>query len=160
MGGTFVVDASVVVDFLAPPRSDDADRVLKGLGWADPLTLMAPDLIFLEAANALRKLAGRRVITGPAADRAVGALDRLPLAAIPCTSIMASAWSLRGSVTIYDAAYLVLARDLGVPYVTADKRAATAGSKAGVRAWHVSDPELGRLLESLGPRKTGPGEIR
>lgn len=155
MGGTFVVDASVVVDFLAPPRSDDADRVLQGLGWADPLTLMAPDLIFLEAANALRKLAGRRAIPRPAADRAVGALDRLPIASVPCSSIMESAWSLRGNVTLYDAAYLALARDLGVPYVTADRRAATAGNKAGLRAWHVSDPELGRLLDSLEPPRPG-----
>lgn len=58
MSSSFVVDASVVVEFLAPGRlGSAADRFITGLAWPEPVELFAPDLMLLEVANTLRKLA-------------------------------------------------------------------------------------------------------
>jgi predicted nucleic acid-binding protein len=158
VSATFVVDASVVVDFLVPGAdSYDTERLIGGLRWAEPLTLMAPDLLFLEAANALRKMSLRRGISRAGADRAVRALELMPIASVPCSSVLGAAWSLWRNVSVYDAAYLGLAKNLDLPYVTRDRRAAEAGDRAGITAWHVGNPDLKRLLDSLQPPRSRSG---
>ncbi|MGH2691137.1 MAG: type II toxin-antitoxin system VapC family toxin [Actinomycetota bacterium] len=152
MAGTFVVDASVVVDFLAPMEDSlDSERFMRGLSWPDPITLLAPDVVFLEAANALRNLALRRVISRQRAERAATALGRMPIASVPCSSVVEGAWSLSRTVTVYDGAYLSLAGELDVAYVTKDRPAARASKQMGIRAFHVSDADLRNLIDSLEP---------
>jgi predicted nucleic acid-binding protein len=59
---TYVVDSSVAVKWVVPEvLSDEADRILAG---DDPL--IAPDLLQVEAANALWKKAARKEISGAA----------------------------------------------------------------------------------------------
>lgn len=152
MGATFVVDASVVVDYLARAKdSTDSLRFIGGLSWPIPLVLMAPDVIFLETANALRNLTLNKTLTRTGADKAVAALGRMPIAAVTCSSVLDGSWALAGSVTAYDGAYLALARELDVPYVTRDRPAARAAAQMRIRAWHVSDPDLHKLLGALEP---------
>lgn len=44
----------------------------------------------------------------------------------PYTALAAEAWRLRGSLTVYDGAYVALASRLDVPLVTLDQRLARA----------------------------------
>lgn len=150
MAATFVVDASVVVEFLAPGEAGDAaDRFIGGLGWPEPLALVAPDLLFLEAASAIERLARHRQLSPRGADRAVARLSQLPIGCVSSAALLEEAWRLRKNASISDASYLALARGLEVPLVTADRRLARAARGARVRAWTVDDRELATLLSSL-----------
>jgi predicted nucleic acid-binding protein len=157
LGATIVVDASVVFDLLTLGSHDaPALRLLRALAWADPITLMAPDLVFLETANAVRKQSSRRGIAPAHADRAVATLGTLPIAAVGCSRLLESAWTLRGAFSVYDAAYVSLARELDLPYLTEDGRAAKSAERAGVRAWRLGGPELKDLLDALEPLADDP----
>jgi predicted nucleic acid-binding protein len=147
----FVVDASVVVEFLAPGKHGAAaDRFIGGLAWDEPLELFAPDLILLEVANALRRLTDAKALSPAAADRAVHRLPQLAIAMVATGALLEEAWSLRRRMTIYDGAYAGLARALDRPLVTADKRLARACGTARIEAFMVDQPELVTVLDALG----------
>ena len=48
----------------------------------------------------------------------------------PYAALASGAWQLRGSLTLYDAAYVRLAAQLGVPLVTIDQRLARTASSS------------------------------
>lgn len=159
MGATLVVDASVVVDSLmleGEPKS--STRLFRALAWPDPITLIAPDLIFLESGNAFRKLANRGAVSRKDATRAVQVVDVLPIAPVGCSRLLEGAWSVRENFSTYDAAYLSLARDLALPLVTADTRLKKGAASANVECWHVSDPQLRDLLDALEPTASSNGD--
>jgi len=148
--GTFVVDASVVVEFLAPGRwGAPADRFIGGLAWHSPLDLYAPDLIFPEVANALRKLSLAKLISDRRAGRLVEHLPKLSIATVASAALLGPAWSFRKRMTTYDAGYAALARILDCPLVTTDRRLAAACTSFGIRVFRVDDPELARTLDAL-----------
>jgi predicted nucleic acid-binding protein len=150
MGAAFVLDASVLVEFLTPGSYEDAaDRLMSGIGWREPLALFAPDLILLEATNAFRKLEMRNAISQRAASRAVSQLAQLAIATVASSALFEKAWLLRKRLTVYDAVYVVLARGLELPLVTADRRLARTARGAGVRAYPLDARELSSLLEVL-----------
>lgn len=150
MPATFVVDASVVVEFLAPGElTAAATRFMSGLRWREPMALIAPDLLFLEAASALDRLSRRQQLSGKGADRAVARLSQLPLGAVPTAGLLQDAWKLRKNSSIYDASYLALARGLELPLVTADRRLAKAARSARIKALEVDGRELKTLLDAL-----------
>ena len=116
-----VVDASVVVKWLVTEKfSDEAARLLKGGS-----TLVAPELVFAEAANALWALRRRGDISGEDAAAAVDALKAAPLA-VPFSmpQLTAAAAGLAADIDhpVYDCFYLALAIQTGYPVVTADAR--------------------------------------
>lgn len=88
--------------------------------------LHAPSLIDYEVASALRGHAlGRRL----AADQLEEAADDFTMFAVeryPLSVMMRDVLDLRENFTVYDAAYVVLARALEVPLVTADAKLADA----------------------------------
>jgi len=146
----FVVDASVVVEFLAPGRFGAAsDRVMSTLAWPTPLELFAPDILLLEVANALRGLTMAKALSNTAADRAVVRLPQLAIALVASGSLLEAAWSLRQQMTVYDGAYASLAKALDRPLVSADARLVRACAGAGIDAFRVDQKELTRLLNSL-----------
>lgn len=150
MPSPFVLDASVLVEFLVPGRwGRSADRFVGALAWPTPIELFAPDLIFLEVGNALRKLALRKALSDRRAGRLVPRVPELAIATVSSTALLSPAWSLRRHMTMYDASYAALARSLDCPLVTTDRRLVSACAKAGVRAYHADEPELGRLLDAL-----------
>lgn len=150
MPGTFVVDASVLVEFLAPGRwGRAADRFMSGLAWRTPLELFAPDLIFFEAGNALRKLSLGGLLSDRRAGRLVERLPELAIATVASAPLLGPAWSFRKQMTMYDAGYAALARALECPLVTTDHRFARACTSFGVRAFRMDDSELGRTLDAL-----------
>jgi len=152
VSATFVVDATVVVEFLAPGRNAaGAERFIGALGWAEPLELFAPDLMTLEVANAVRKLSLARLIERDIADGLVARLSELAIASVGSAVLLAGAWALRHNMTVFDASYAALARDLSCPLVTTDAKLARACRSADIRAYSVDDRELDAILTALEP---------
>ena len=119
---TVVVDASAVVAALVDAGSDGrwARSELAREGLA------APHLMPVEAANILR----RAVLAGDlSADTAALAHDdlvHLRVDLFPYEPHAQRVWQLRDNLTAYDAWYVALAEDLGIPLVTLDQRLARA----------------------------------
>jgi predicted nucleic acid-binding protein len=146
----FVVDASVVVEFLAPGRfGGAADRLIGGLAWPEPLELFAPDMILLEVASALRGLVLAKAISDQAASRSIARLPQLSIALVASGRLLEAAWSLRKKMTVYDAAYAGLSKALDRPLVSTDARLVRACAQSDVDAFRVNQKELERLLDSL-----------
>jgi predicted nucleic acid-binding protein len=120
-----------------------------GLAWPSPLDLFAPDLIFLEVANALRKLSLAKLLSDRRAGRLIDRLPELAIATVASAPLLRPAWALRGRMTMYDASYAGLARVLDRPLVTTDEPLARACASFGVKAFRVDDPELADRLDAL-----------
>ena len=88
--------------------------------------LVAPELIDLEVASALRGLVLGRKLAVVAAEQALRRLAVLPIERSPHRTLIPRCWALRDNVTVSDAAYVALAELLGSVLVTADARLAAA----------------------------------
>jgi predicted nucleic acid-binding protein len=82
----------------------------------------APELVDLEVGSALRRLAQGQRVSAQRAKAAIEDLRALPIERVPHRPLLERCWSLRGSVTFYDAAYVALAELLGTSLVTTDQR--------------------------------------
>jgi predicted nucleic acid-binding protein len=152
VSASFVVDASVVVEFLAPGRrSSAADRFMGGLAWPEPLELFAPDLLLFEVANTLRKFTAAGHLPQSVAGRLVARLPDLAIATVGSAVLLSGAWALRQNMTMYDASYAALARELSCPLVTSDAKLARACRASEVRAFELDDPELDAILTMFEP---------
>ncbi len=121
-----VVDASVVVDWVAPDvdRSGRAGQLLTRL-VAEQASLYAPRLLFEEVANALLTGCRRRRWDGASADRAYEHLRRLPVELIDTPADRDRAWDLsrrHDEHPIYDMVYVAVAERLSDRLYTADAR--------------------------------------
>lgn len=124
-----VVDASAVLDGLLDARSRaDIAAVLTGAG--DPLA--APDLIDVEVLSVLRRWEHRGQISTARARQALEDLQALPVTRFPARVVLDGAWSLRDSLTAYDAVYVALAQSLPAALLTTDARMAAAAAAMGV----------------------------
>lgn len=130
----FVVDASVAAKWYLPePHSDHAAALL-----ADPGTLLAPDVLYLEVAEVV----WQRVVWGeidPAtADEILAELRKVPFELRSTTELIADALplALKNRCTLRDALYLALAAHANCPLVTADRKLFDT-LKAGPLAAHV-----------------------
>jgi predicted nucleic acid-binding protein len=119
MSARFVVDASAIVAVTTnqPPRPDLIKRMLLARATA-------PELLDMEVLHALRSRVQRGEISAETAQQAVDAPPELPISRVPHKSLVRRVWELRHSVTAYDAAYVALAEQLGVPVVTCDAKLA------------------------------------
>lgn len=121
-----VVDASIVVDWLAPDVDPDASagRLLQRLVASDA-ALYAPRLLLEEVANALLTGCRRGRWNGAAADRAYQRLRRLPVHLVDTPADRDRAWDLSRRYDehpVYDMIYVALAERLGDQLITADAR--------------------------------------
>ncbi len=122
-----VVDASILAIFYTvdnPRRSRAATR----LGAGD--ALFAPAHLDAELASALRGLARSHPEIDRLAPHALAHLAELPIRRMPLSPLLPRIWELRHNVTVYDAAYVVLAERLDAVLVTADARLAGASGPA------------------------------
>lgn len=117
-----VVDASVLVAALVDdgPDGERARARLRGEG------LVAPELVDLEVASALRKHCALGALDTRRAQLALADLADLPLDRAPHLPLLARCWELRENLTTCDASYVALAEALDVAMVTADARIAVA----------------------------------
>ena len=114
-----VVDASVLVDLLLT-SSPEARAAITG---TEPF---APDLIDAEVIAAISRI----VHCGNASEErgrlAVRRLARAGIERLPLAPLLLDAWELREALGAHEAFYVALARRLGCPLITSDRRIAAA----------------------------------
>jgi predicted nucleic acid-binding protein len=124
-----VVDASVVVDLVAPdvgvgsPAGHMVDRLIAG--GAD---ITAPALVLLETSNALLTGIRRGRWDGAAADAAAARLSRLPVRIADLPQDRERAFELArryDNWPVYEMVYVALAERLGSEFYTADDQLLT-----------------------------------
>ncbi len=122
-----VVDASVVIKiFLQEDLSEEVQQIIDDiyLDTTESATLLVPDLFFVECANILRS---KVRFDGYPPQTAVHAMRYLRALAFPTTStaeLVEDALSIAfiHDLTAYDAVYVALAAQKGIPLLTADAR--------------------------------------
>ncbi len=117
-----VPDASVLVATLCDGGDLGrwAERTLASAAGA----MAAPELVFAEVANILRRAEAAGGLDAAAATAAHADLARLDLVAFPYAPFAVRVWELRGNLTAYDAWYVALAEGLDAPLATCDERLA------------------------------------
>lgn len=116
-----VVDASVLIRALTVDSGPDGP-------WAEAIieggALHAPELIYVEATDVLRKLERAKDITTADAIAAYEDLLDLNLELFSFEPFVERIWELRHNLTSYDAWYVAVAEALGLPLATLDERLA------------------------------------
>jgi predicted nucleic acid-binding protein len=122
-----VADASAIAEvLLARPRAGTVRAAL-----SPHPELHVPEHFHIELLSVLRRYAIRGELGERRAADALAALADLRALTYPVIELADAIWDLRAELTAYDAAYLALARRLGVGLVTLDKGLATAAAKEG-----------------------------
>jgi predicted nucleic acid-binding protein len=118
-----VVDASVALKWVLP----EADSEI-ALGLVGRQRLIAPDLLAVEAGNALWLRVRRRELTAIEARTALVDLLGVPMDYVPDRPLARAALSLAADLEhpAYDCLYLALALNRAAAVVTADRRFAAA----------------------------------
>lgn len=116
-----VVDASMVVELLVDHGS--APRLLDRLVGE---TLIAPDVLPVETASALRGLNLGGHLDSHDLDLAGKDLLRLPVDLHPTLPLIPRVLALRSNFSTYDASYVALAEAFRCPLLTLDRRLAKA----------------------------------
>lgn len=113
-----VADASVVADYLLGGSSPAGDALARA--FTDHEAVCAPHLLDVEVPQVLRRYARRGEIGEDLAPMLVRELTELPISRYEHRALLARAFELRASATMYDAVYLALAEALEAPLLTAD----------------------------------------
>lgn len=116
---SIVADGSLVVKWVVAEEDSDKAKVV-GLGR----TLLAPDLLLVECANILWRHQRRGEIGQDTAMAALTVLQAGPFTWTRDSELVGDACRLSTELNhpVYDCLYLALARQTGVPVVTADLR--------------------------------------
>ena len=124
-----VVDASTLTDFLVGHEAA-LDAVAEALGADDHQPLYAPELVWPETLNALRRMVLRGDLSDDRATQAALELSDVRLVCFSHAPLRERIWQLRHDLTAYDATYVALALGLDDPLLlTGDSALA---SRAGV----------------------------
>lgn len=119
-----VVDASVVVDWVAPDSDAASPARMLLRRWAsEGVGLLGPQLLLEEVSNALVTGVRRRRWSGAQADAAYAILGQLPLAVRDVPADLDRAFELSRRFDehpVYDMVYVALAERLGEQLMTAD----------------------------------------
>jgi predicted nucleic acid-binding protein len=120
-GATVIVpDASILLVALA----DDGPDGIRARDALRAGRLIAPQLVDLEVASALRRRENAGKVDQARASLALEALQALPMQRVGHGFLIDRCWELRQNLTIYDAAYVAVAEATGARLITADSRLA------------------------------------
>jgi len=122
VNGLFVLDASVVIKWFSEEEYTDRALKLRDTFSKGEIELVVPDLILYEVSNALRY--------NPDFDEtdvadAVGTLFDIGISIIvPNRDVINSALNLayEHKITVYDAYYVALAKEINFKLITADRK--------------------------------------
>lgn len=132
---SLVLDSSATLGWIYPDEASDAtarifEQVVTSGGWV-------PSLWRLEVANSLQTGIRRGRIDAARRDSALADLAALSISVDPDTDRVAWSATLqladRYQLTLYDAAYLELARRRSLPLATLDRALHAAAQAAGVQ---------------------------
>ena len=116
-----VVDSSALAEMVV--QTERAPAVAQAVGTTD---MVAPDVINPEVLSILRRLERTGELAPRRAVQAVDDLMDAPVRRFSTRPLLAEAWTLRANVSAADACYVVLARILRCPLVTADRKLSRA----------------------------------
>lgn len=118
-----VVDSSVVAKWILPEADSAKAQQLVVQTAAAGERLIVLDLAFAEVANAIWKRQRQQLIDLSESRKLLEALVRSPVAVQPAISLLASAFEIAAKYdrAIYDALFVALAEQHGLPGITADE---------------------------------------
>ncbi len=117
-----LLDTSVAVKWFVTEEDSERATSLRRAHLWDEIQLYVPDLLLMELANALRytgRLSEERILED------LATFSALDISLVPFSiDVLRSsvALSLEQDLAVYDAYFLAMAQDLGVPFITADRR--------------------------------------
>ena len=131
---SFVIDASIVISWYNPDEQNDyAKNILLCLQKERAIT---PCLCYYEVNNVLRILEKKGKVSSIYVDKAIVAIDKLPIMTDNALAGFKMPLALRLSreqgLTVYDACYLELAVRLNLPLASLDKDLIKAAQTAKV----------------------------
>lgn len=131
---TIVVDASAVTELLIETDATQRASIVDAIG--DDVHWIVPEHLLVEVMSALRGrwLGGH--LTRTTFEGAVAAVARFEFDVWPTPPLLPRIVELADNATVYDAAYLALAEELGCTLVTADaKLGRIPGIRCRVAGW-------------------------
>jgi predicted nucleic acid-binding protein len=135
-----VADASVLVELVVDGRHRrGADVLLSRYAASPALTLVSAAHGLIEAASALRRLAGHGALAADDGLVAVEWLASLDIVLDATGPRVRHIWALRERMSAYDAAYAAAAHAFGAPLITVDGKLLRACRTAGIAAVHLDD---------------------
>lgn len=120
-----VIDASVVLSWLVPDRTSDLIGLpLLDAIYSEELVLIAPSLLTYEVVNTLKVSITRKRIDENLALQAVALYRALKVELFEIEDYMTDIFELAQTYNIsgYDAAYVWLAQNQGIKFLTIDKK--------------------------------------
>lgn len=121
-----VLDASAAVDWLLQTA---AGQQIDERIFSHNESLHAPHLLDLEVGQVLRRLVRESAVSAQRAHEAIQDLLDLRVTRYPHNVLLPRIWQLRHNLSAYDAAYVVLAEELGATLITRDTRLASASGR-------------------------------
>ena len=118
-----VVDASAAIEWLL--KSPAGIRIDERLFAPDEI-LYAPELLYVEVAQGLKRQVLSRRLLAIRAEQAIADLLDLQVNHFPHALVMHRVWELRDSLSVYDAVYVAMAETLEAPLLTCDAGIASA----------------------------------
>ena len=122
----FIIDASVVIKWFIEEEDSIKAILLKNEHIQGKTILIAPDLLIYEVANVLMI---SKIFTPSEIKKCLQDLYELEIDLItPSIDIILTATELAidKGISIYDASYIALAKELDAKFITADEKLATA----------------------------------
>lgn len=121
---TLIIDASTAVKWFLPER--DADRARSLLDSKH--RLIAPDLLWIEVASVVWKVARRGAISDDEAQQIIADAAAFPVETVESFPLLPEALRIATEAdrTVYDSLYVALAAREGAAMVTADERLVNA----------------------------------